>query len=691
MKRPALLIGLCYIAGLVIASKTDILSCGVMILTAIGIILYRRSVWKYVVFSTLSCLIACCSYWHHAEQTENRQKEWIGKEIIFTGEVKERTVYSGGSADYILKGEIDGYPAKIEIFREEDEFAYGDIVTIKGKPEKIVSDYLFNREEYAKAKNLFLCFEQYSEMEIQEVKHAEKQTLSGMIYNWREQVTENIQNHMPEDTAAMLTGMLFGDKTALRHSVKTALYRTGIGHILAVSGLHLDFLAMCLGWILEKIKAGRKLSFCLTGMLCGIFVICASGTISVKRACIMVLLSQSAKIFFRRTNAFNSLAVAMLLLGIENPFVIHSSSFWLSCSGAFGVGVVAQYMTKEIFSTLWKNFFTGVWTFITVLPASVLFFGEISFISPITNLFLTPICLLSILSGVGAVCFGGNGAIAEIFLYVANQLNQIVLTISDNIAGMPWTNFSTDSELLFGMITAGIIFIISMQIYNQNKKMTTISVAVVLCITGLALNWEKISQEEELKIAVLGEETQCLLAVRYGEEAVLFDITGNYYAPDYAESYLKGVKKLKGLYEGNPKDKLFRRYQEYLAFLPPEEVWLMKETEFPMPNIAVNGMNTAEEKELLFHGAKIEVKPKQIRIEYAGKVYFCKNDQTKIEETPDILVIYGTSKQIQPECGILIILDENSSYVADEHTYLKENNLEVAMTKDGKCRTRRLE
>ncbi len=699
MKRPALYIGLPYVLGLLIASRLDILSWSVILLTAFGMILYRRSVWKYVVLSTLSCLIACCCYWHHDNMTALKQKDFAGLEIVFTGQIIEKTVYSSGNADYLLKGRIDrgDTPAKIELFIDDDSFSYGDVLKISGRPEQIASSYLFDSAAYARAKNLFLCFDLHTATEILEVQPLEKQTLFSLIYNWRTRMTERIQTHMPSDTASMLTGMLFGDKTGLRHSVRTSLYRTGIGHTLAVSGLHLDFLAMCISLIFSKFKAGRKSKFMIIMLLCSLFVICAGGTVSVKRAFIMILISQSAKLFFREADAFNSLSIAVLILGIENPFVIHSPAFWLSSSGAFGIGVAAQYMTKnmpekEFYHFLLKDLIACTWTFVIILPVSVIYFREVSLISPLTNLFLTPVCLLSILTGVIAIIFGCDGMIAEFFLHIADKLNHVILEISDFFAGMSWTHLATDSEILLFLIFAGLLLILCSQLLFRSRKLTSVCTAAALAVTGIAVNLERLSQAEELKIAVLGEESHCLLAVRYGADSVLFDMTGNYYAPDYAEAYLEstGVSCLESLYLCNPKEKTVRRYQEYLAFLLPEELWLMKKTEFSVPHFPDCETHFAEQKELLFHGAKIEVFQKQIKIEYAEKTFICKNDKTKISEAPDILTVFGKSRNIQPECGFLLILDKNELYLPDSHTYLDENNLEVTISENGRCRVRRL-
>ncbi len=696
MKRPALYIGLPYILGLLIASRLDILSWSVMLLAALGVIVYRRSVWKYVVLSTLSCLIACCCYWNHDTAAQN-QKSLAGLEVTFTGKIIRKTAYASGNADYLLQGRIDrnDIPAKVELFIDQDDFNYGDVLTFSGRPKKIESSYLFDSESYARAENLFLCFDLETGTEIIQVQPIEKQTVSSMIFHWRNRMTERIRQHMPEDSAAMLIGMLFGDKSGMRHSLKTSLYRTGIGHILAVSGLHLDFLAMCISWILEKCRAGRKLQFLLILPVCSLFVICAGETVSVKRACIMILLSQSAKIVFRQTDAFNSLAIAMLILGAENPFVIHSPAFWLSCSGAFGIGAAAQSMTKdfpqkEFYHLVLKDLTAFSCTFLILLPVSVLWFREISLISPLSNLFLVPVCMVSLLTGVLAVCFGCEGRIAECFLHLADVLNHSILEISDFFAGMSWTHASADSKTAVFVIWTGAGLVLLCQLLFRNKKLTAVSAVTALAVTGISVSLERLSQAEDLKIAVLGEDGQCLLAVRHGSDSVLLDLTGNYYAPDYAGIYLEraGVQHLESLYLCRPKEKMIRRYQEYLAFLPPEELWMMKRSEsvtWPDCEICF-----AEQGELLFHGAKIEVSQKQVRLEYAGKIFLCKNDRSEISETPDILTVYGTCRTIQPECGILLLTGGSEAYLPDAHTYLEENNLEITISENGRCRVRRL-
>lgn len=698
MKRPALCIGFPYILGLVtasvIAGQFRMFVCIAIVLLAICLMLLRRTVWKYVLFSTLSCLIACCSYWHHETMTIEKQMIYAGKETSFTGQVTEQTVYENGYAEYILKGCFpDNTTANIKLYCENQNLNYGDEMIISGVPARIRADYVFDSAEYYQAKNIFLEFDFMTE--ILEVNVLEYQTLRSCIYHWKASMIERILAYMDAETGAMLTGMLFGDKSGMSRATKKALYRTGIGHILAVSGLHLDFLAGCMAFLLKKCKAGRKLSFGMIAVLCSLFVICAGETVSVKRACIMILISQGAKVMFRESNSLNSLAIAMLFLGIENPFVVHSSAFWLSCSGAFGIGVIAKSMTKleifqkqDILRKIFKELLSFCWVFVIILPVSAFYFREISLISPLSNLLLVPVCMLALILGFAAIAFGCHGFFAELCLSGANMLNALVLRISDFLAGLSWTHASTDSEVLLFLLIAGIILVVCCQICFHDKILTSISVGIALIMTCVSVYAENVSQMYDLNIAVLGSGKNCVLAVRQGTDAVLIDMSGTSNQANYASVYLeqKGVQNLEALYLCNPKEKSISNYQKYITYPKPEHVFLMKESE----HAEDSGFTAIDYQEFLFHGALLIVEEGKVRIAYEDKVYICTSEKKLISETPDILTVYGKSENVLPDCGILIVLDENSCYHADSYSYIGENNLEITIAENGRCRVRRL-
>lgn len=693
MKRPAVFLGIPFVCGLVLASFLLPVStvCGAVLLLSWGLLLVRKGWWRYIVVGTLSCLTACCLYWQ-ADARSAAQLACAGQETVFTGTVSAVTVYESGYARYFLDGKLNGaVPARVEYFTDRTDLSYGEMVTLSGVPETEKTDHLFDGESYAKANGIFLRFDTGAVL----LSHtAGKTTLRSMVFHWRKTVTDRLKAHMDTQTGAMLTGMLFGDKSGLSRSSRTALSRAGIGHVLAVSGLHLDLLALCAAGILKRLKADRKLSFLVMAGVCGLFVICAGETVSVERACIMVLLRQAAGVFYRKADSLNSLSIAMLILGIGDPFVVHSAAFWLSCCGACGMGVIAPYMTagmpeKKWWQKLLKQMAGFCWVWAALFPASAVFFREISLISPLSNLLLVPVCMLAMLLGMAAVLLGGQGIPAELLLAGADRLCRIVVYVSETVAGLAWTYIPTGSVVLLFVLGAGLVLVTVCHCLERNKMHTAAAAVIAFVSVCAAAGWESSFQREDLQIAVLGEGRNCVVVLSGGPDAVVFDLCGASGSPAYADAYLSenGVERVESLFLWETRETSLRNYSRYFTFHQPEQICTFAETEETLFGAVPERI---ERRELLFHGAKVTVEASQVTVEYAGVTYVCTDGSAEIAGTPEILTLYGRNRTAPPECGILTVLDSESCCRPDAHTIVGENDLEVRIADDGKCRVRRL-
>ncbi len=700
MKRTALYIGFPYTAGLLIASVVHRQLWGwvvcIILLTAAATISSRRAVWKYVLLSTLSMLMACCVYWHHDAATAQRQLAFAGREnTVFSGEITQISLHDSGYATYELTGMLDdSVPANIRYFCENQSYAYGDTLVLTGTPERLTGDYRFDAAAYYRSENLFLSMPINAEVEHTPRSHA---TLRSALYEWRQKMTSAILSKTDAQSGALMTGMLFGDKSAMSDGTKTSLYRVGIGHVLAVSGLHLDFLALLVVRILRKCKADRRLSFAVLSVLAILFVLCVGETVSVKRACIMILISQSAGLFFRKADMLNSISIAMLLLAVENPFVIHSAGFWLSFSGTFGIGVFAPYMTQNmkaesLVQKELKSLAAMGCVFLAVFPASTLYFREVSLISPLSNLLLVPLCMLVLLLEALAMLTGLQGPAAEFLLSCAERLSALILTISDVVSSLPWTYFGTDSEILLFAVAASVVLLAVCYALTRSRKRLTAAVIASVLTISIAAGAECSVRNQYLHVAVLGEERDCVLVLRKGDEAVIVDLSGDSSAPEYVEAYLQssGVRSVEAVFLCNPKPKTMGKYEAFLSRMPLGRAVLMRKpaqnsgTLFPETEIY-----TAEH-EFLFNGAVITVTTETVELHYGDLTYFCAKEKTMEIPECEVLSIYGTSQNVLPECGILMVLDERSCYVTDRHTYVGENNLELIIAESGDCRVRKL-
>ncbi|MDE6833561.1 MAG: competence protein ComEC family protein, partial [Ruminococcus sp.] len=178
----------------------------------------------------------------------------------FSGIVWNYDVYDNDKARYILKGKIDNIRmAEISVFTNELDVQYGDRVNIENCTfKKISGDYLFDSETYYKADGIFLNAENPENISVEKLG---KQKIKNFLMDYRERIISDFRIKLGDDCGGFLSGMVFGEKSYLSDGVKNSLYRTGIGHIMAVSGLHISVMAIFLMKIFKRLKINKFVSF----------------------------------------------------------------------------------------------------------------------------------------------------------------------------------------------------------------------------------------------------------------------------------------------------------------------------------------------------------------------------------------------------------------------------------------------
>ncbi|MBQ8928438.1 MAG: ComEC/Rec2 family competence protein [Oscillospiraceae bacterium] len=657
--------GLSYILGLTIACMVPwqqgaaaVGLAGAAALTAAG--LRRR---QYLLLSTLSVLIACCVCWGTQHFYADPLKERAGTQMTVTGYVTRIRSYTGGYASLEITGtDENGVPVRVQVTGPDEGLAYDEGVRVTGIPSVPQRTYLFDSSADAASRMIFLRFD--STAHLTRTGHS----LPGVrrtVQNWRSSMCKRMRLRMDENTAAFLTGMLFGDKSGLAQGDRDALYRAGIGHVLAVSGLHLDFLALLVSFVLRRLRAGRYTVFGVSTALCLVFMLCTGLSVSVARAAIMLLLSQSARLFFRRSDPFNSLGVAMLVLGLVCPFAVCSAAFWLSCSGAFGIGTAARVLTQRMETATLRGralqYCASLCTVsLCVLPASALYFREISLISPLSNLLFVPVCMAAMLLGLAALFFGCYGPVGEALLHGAQLLCRGVLKGTGLVTAVPGTHMGVDGRLLPGLLLLGAAFGVLVWALWRDPRLTGYAMGFAVCLCFAVCGVERMLRPPSLRVAVLGGDYDCVLAVCSGQDAVLVDLTG--YAPgvSYADAYLaqQSVRQLDGIVLYRPREAGLAQYAALLEDLPPAHVWSMqsppRETLLGVPVEEVGTLTLGE------GAVRLAAAPDGVHILCGACDVFC---------TKQTLQLSGTQTLSLSETG---------------------NGLELTLRENGTCRVRRI-
>lgn len=464
-----------------------------------------------------------------------------GDDISYSGVVTDLKDHSDNNSVYFLDGKINGKKhAKIMIYTDSVLCAPGDKMTFKCRAETPQNSYIFKSRDYYRSRGIYLSSGYVEDIQVKQMKYS----LRKLLFDFREAISKAVGSTLPKEESGMLKGMLFGDRSGIAEEDMTMLYRTGIGHVTAVSGLHLVLFGTLISSVLKKFKTGVRIKFLFLEIFMILFALCCGMSMSVLRAFIMMTLVNMAPLFFRYTDPFNSVCIAVILLTLPDPFVITNQSFVLSVSGALGAGVFAPYMTKSMredghIRKFVKNAVYLLCVSAAVTPVSVICFGELSLISPLSNMIITPACMAAV-----AISMTASMLIIfkPLFLFkISGVICRMVLRLSRLIGSNRFTHTKLIGEYVGAMTVILMLFCVVTFLMFKNKKYSIVSVVMSYAAMFLISAVYNIQNNEILKIAMLGKNEVGVIIVSKGYRADVIDISGRSGNADYAVKYLDSI------------------------------------------------------------------------------------------------------------------------------------------------------
>lgn len=148
---------------------------------------------------------------------------------------------------------------------------------------------------------------------------------------------------------ALLKALVYGDRTGIDDALRERFNRSGVGHLLAISGLHVGIVAAvayrCLAWIFSFMPPllwrawSRKWAAAVTVLIVLAYGLLAGMSPSTQRAVTMVIVVLTALILGRSHDILNTVAVAAMVILVIFPPALFSISFQLSFAAVLAVVV----------------------------------------------------------------------------------------------------------------------------------------------------------------------------------------------------------------------------------------------------------------------------------------------------------------------------------------------------------------
>jgi competence protein ComEC len=281
------------------------------------------------------------------------------------------------------------------------QYAYGDELEIKcllGIPENKSFDY---RMYLAKEGIFYLC----QKAKIAVAAHDQGNKFYAVILKIKSRLQRNIDKAIPAPQSGLLSGLLLGGDDKLSQEIQNNFSKTGMTHIVAVSGYNVTIIAEYLMLLGIFLGLWRKQAFWFALVGIFLFVVMTGFPASAVRAGVMGSLILWAMKNGRLSNAQNSVIFSAGAMLLFNPLLLRwDVGFQLSFGATIGIiyfyPLIEKYSIKKNgLSFLSEILFLTLSAQVFVLPVILNDFQKLSVISPLANLLVLPIIPLTMLLG----------------------------------------------------------------------------------------------------------------------------------------------------------------------------------------------------------------------------------------------------------------------------------------------------
>jgi competence protein ComEC len=403
----------------------------------------NRPLWRRILSFAGGALFgfvwaALIAHWYLAEELP---KEWEGRDVIVTGTVAdlpyrfdrgmrfafdvERAVDDDGRAAPV--------PSKIALswyagFRDESPQAVGDVlpgerwqlkVRLK-RPHGNANPLGFDYEAWLLEQGLRATGTVRAGMESRRIDGFVPRP-AAFVQRTRAWLRDRILAALPDRPyAGVIVALVVGDQRTIEQSDWQVFNRTGVSHLISISGLHITMIAgLCAALVfqlwrrsfftdadLPLLLPAQKAAALAGALTALVYVALAGFGVPAQRTLYMLSVVAFALWFGRLASVSHVLCVALACVVLLDPWAVLSPGFWLSFgavatilyasagrAGESSRGAASDRKERWI-RNLRAATHTQYVVTVGLVPLTMLLFGQVSLVGPIANAVAIPVVSL---------------------------------------------------------------------------------------------------------------------------------------------------------------------------------------------------------------------------------------------------------------------------------------------------------
>ncbi|HJQ28639.1 MAG TPA: ComEC/Rec2 family competence protein [Rubrobacter sp.] len=352
----------------------------------------------------------------------------------------------------------------VEVFAGDLSVGVGDRVLVDGEislPQ--TGEDGFDYERYLSTKRISALVEAASVRPVGEergwIGQVHRRTDTALGYGLR-----------PRE-AAVVRGMVLGDRSLMPEELEEAFQRSGVTHVLAISGQHVAILAAVIYFILRFFAIPSGIRSGVTMGLIWLYILVAGAPPSAIRAGVAATFVLAAQVFGRQVSALHFMTTMLAVVLAYNPQLVYSTGFQLSVVAVFGILLLTKSLKSLVERTLLGPFrrppeqlanliSVSLAAQIATSPIVAATFDQVAVVGVLTNLIAVPLSgPILVLGLLGSLA----GNVTPLLAYPLNACNGFLVTILIRVAqassSLPFASITTPgvTPVLVGLFYAGCV------------------------------------------------------------------------------------------------------------------------------------------------------------------------------------------------------------------------------------------
>ena len=178
----------------------------------------------------------------------------------------------------------------------------------------------------------------------------------SLLGSWRSRTRHSILDHMrskglwSHDDAALFAAMIVGDDSLLMRDVREEFQKTGVYHLLVVSGMNVGLMAWAVFWLARRLRCPGWAASLLTIALSIFYAYVAGMGVPIQRAALMLSLFLIARLLYRDRSPLNATGFAALVVLVISPSALFEAGFQLTFLALLAITGISLPVLQRTFA-----------------------------------------------------------------------------------------------------------------------------------------------------------------------------------------------------------------------------------------------------------------------------------------------------------------------------------------------------